>query len=92
MKNETLQAALAAQQKVKQLQGARDAIRARTKPAGPNATPQQLETDGHSLVLKIGPQPLTLVLPGHLAQKFMDETERYYDGELLSAEREFERL
>lgn len=92
MKPEQLTHANLLHAKVQQLKGSLMSIRSRTKPQGPNATPQQLNKEGHSLTLSMGPTPLVLVIPEHLAQKFMEETDRYYDGELLSAEREFERI
>lgn len=78
--------------KMQKLKGTMGAIRGRIKPQGPNATPQLLNKDGNRIVFSFTVSPLEVEIPENLAQKFLDELDRYYDGELLSAEREFERL
>lgn len=92
MKGEQLTHANTLHGKMQKLKGTMGAIRGRTKPQGPNASPQLLNKEGSKVVFAFSVTPLEVEIPEHLAQKFLDECDRYYDGELLSAEREFERI
>lgn len=92
MKHEQLDHALAIHQKLSALKARRDSIRCRTRPQGPSAVPQTIGPEGNFMTFNMGQTPLVLHVPEHMAQKFLEELDRYYDGELLSLEREFERL
>lgn len=92
MTPEQLQHALTVDGRIKHIKGILQTIRMRTKPTGRDVTPQKFEKDGHKLEINMGQLPLMVALPDHMAQKFLDEAERYLDGELLSLEREFTRI